>query len=220
MRSQSTTTVKLNAIWPAETPDPQVTLTRSGSLPPTSGSTRHSDMFHRRKIILLALAPMLFHAPAQAFELDSPNVVQVSPNLITSGQPTPGALAKLGKLGIQAVIYLAPDTVHDAVRDEPQLLRQQGIEYIHIPIPFEAPSESDFVAVSSALDHLNGKKVLVHCQVNMRASTMVFLYRAITLHEDPALAYESVSRVWSPEGAWKQLVVGLLKRHGIPFQPL
>jgi len=177
-------------------------------------------VIHHRKVIVLALALLLLRAPAQALELDAPNPVQVSPSLITLGQPTRTALAGLSKLGIQTVIYLAPSTVEDAVKDEPKLLRRQGIEYVHIPVPFGAPTEQHFAAISSALANRRDRKVLVHCQVNMRASTMVFLYRAVTLHEEPAQAYEAVSRVWSPEGPWKRLVVGLLKKHGVNFQPL
>jgi len=177
-------------------------------------------MTHRRTLVFLALTMPLARARAQAIDLEAPNPVRVSPRLITSGQPTRGALASLSKLGIQAVIYLAPGTVQDAVKDEPELLRQQGIEYVHIPVPFGAPAEQHFEAISSALVARQDKKVLVHCQVNMRASTMVFLHRAITLREEPSQAYEAVSRVWSPEGPWKRLVVDLLKGHGIDFQLL
>jgi hypothetical protein len=61
--------------------------------------------------------------------------------------------------------------------------------------------------------------VLVHCQVNMRASTMTFLYRVIKAHEPPEQAYQSVARVWSPEGPWKRLLVSQLQKAGIAFEP-
>jgi protein tyrosine phosphatase (PTP) superfamily phosphohydrolase (DUF442 family) len=139
---------------------------------------------------------------------------------MTSGQPSQQALAGLGALGVQAVIYLAPSSVSDAVLNEPELLKRQGIEFVHIPIPFEAPTEEHFVAVSEALVRLRERKVLVHCQVNLRASTMVFLHRVITLKEEPTRTYEAVSRVWSPAGAWRELVNEQLKKHKVAFQPL
>ena len=43
---------------------------------------------------------------------------------------------------------------------------------------------------------------------------------SITLKEDPAAAYDAVSRIWSPEGVWRVLVIELLKKHKIAFQPL
>jgi len=48
----------------------------------------------------------------------------------------------------------------------------------------------------------------------------VFLYRAIWRHEDAGKAYESVSRVWVPEGPWKRLIAAELKRHGVAFEPM
>ena len=114
--------------------------------------------------------------PCAAFAVTAPNVVVIEPNLVTSGQPSAAALAGLRAEGFEAVIYLAPSSVSDAVKDEPALLLKQGIEFVHVPIPFGAPTEAHFEAVSAEWARLKGKKVLVHCQVNMRASTMVFLH--------------------------------------------
>jgi protein tyrosine phosphatase (PTP) superfamily phosphohydrolase (DUF442 family) len=166
-------------------------------------------------LIGLSLA-MVLHAPALA--LTAPNVVIIDSNLVTSGQPSAEALAKLGAEGFGAVIYLAPANVSDAVKDEPQIVARQGLEFIHVPIPFGAPTEAHFDAVSAALDRLKAKKVLVHCQVNMRASTMVFLYRVLQRKEAPAVAYDSVTQVWSPQGPWKQLAQQLLDKRGIRFE--
>jgi hypothetical protein len=49
---------------------------------------------------------------------------------------------------------------------------------------------------------------------------MVFLYRAIVMKEDPRTAYDSVTRVWAPEGPWKQLILDQLRKHRIDFEPL
>ena len=48
---------------------------------------------------------------------------------------------------------------------------------------------------------------------------MVFLHRVIARHEDPALAWEAVTRVWSPRGPWRQLVLTMLRHQGIAFDP-
>ena len=49
-------------------------------------------------------------------KLAASNVVEISPRLVTSGQPTPAGLASLKSLGFEAVVYLAPPNVGDAVR--------------------------------------------------------------------------------------------------------
>ena len=149
----------------------------------------------------------------------APNVVVIAPELVTSGQPTVQALSGLSRQGFEAVIYLAPSTVSDAIKNEPELITRQGVEFIHIPIPFNAPNEAHFEELSAALQRLQGRKVLVHCQVNMRASTMVFLHRVIKEKVNPAVAWEAVTRVWLPEGPWKRLVLAQLGKHGIKFEP-
>jgi len=154
----------------------------------------------------------------QAAEVSAPNVVSVSPRLVTSGQPSAQELAKLKDLGFGAVVYLAPPTVHDAVRDEPAILERQGIAFVNIPIRFDAPSDADFDAFVAAMRGFADRKVLVHCQVNLRASSMVFLYRAIVLKEDPRLAYEAVEKVWVPDGAWRPFIERTLRRHGVDFE--
>ena len=151
--------------------------------------------------------------------IQAPNVVPVSARIVTSGQPNAIALAGLAVQGFAAVIYLAPPTVPDAVPGEADIVRAQGLEFINIPIKFGDPTEADFQAFVAAMERLGERKVLVHCQVNMRASSMTFLYRVIIGREKPEQAYESVARVWSPKGPWKRLIAAQLKKAGIAFEP-
>jgi uncharacterized protein (TIGR01244 family) len=158
-------------------------------------------------------------AAADASVLQAPNVVPISAQLVTSGQPTAAALAQLAAQGFGAVIYLAPLTVADAVADEPAIVQRQGMEFVHIPIQFGKPTEADVQAFVAAMRRLHGRKVLVHCQINMRASSMTFLYRVLEAHEAPEPAYEAVTRVWSPQGVWKDLLTTQLAQAGIAFDP-
>jgi protein tyrosine phosphatase (PTP) superfamily phosphohydrolase (DUF442 family) len=177
-------------------------------------------MQRRQAIGSMWVALMLASAErASAESIDAPNFTALGPNLATSGQPTAEALATLGAHGFHAVVYLAPSTVPNAVKEEPELLARQGIAFIHLPIPFEAPGESHLQALSDALNALRDRKVLVHCEINMRASTLVFLYRVIELKEPPSAAYEAVARIWSPRGPWRRLMVEQLARHHIAFEP-
>jgi protein tyrosine phosphatase (PTP) superfamily phosphohydrolase (DUF442 family) len=166
--------------------------------------------------VLAGPIALLVHSAVLA--VDAPNVVAIDSKLVTSGQPSAETLAGLKAEGFDAVIYLAPSSVSDAVRDEPAILSRQGIEFVHVAIPFGAPTEVHFEAVSAALTRLKDKKVLVHCQVNMRASTMVFLHRVARRKESPSGAYEAVSRVWSPQGPWKEMAQGILRKSGVDFE--
>ena len=163
--------------------------------------------------------PAASRSALQVLKLEAPNVVVISDQLITSGQPSARALAQLRAQGFDVVLYLAPPTVADAVADEPTILDAQGVQYLNIPIPFGSPTAQDYAAVSAALARFNGKKILVHCQVNMRASTMVFLHRVVVDKVPPDTAYESVTAVWSPQGPWKRLIIDVLRQHRITFEP-
>ncbi len=149
----------------------------------------------------------------------APNLVPIHTNLITAGQPSAEQLGKLAAQGFEAVIYLAPPTVPDAVRDEALIIAQQGLLYINLPVRFGNPTEKDFQTFAALLTSLGSRKVLVHCQVNMRASSLVFLYRAIIGKEDPHQAYQSVAAVWVPDGPWKKLMSEQLKKARIDFEP-
>lgn len=172
----------------------------------------------RHFVVLLALTPHLT-AAAEPAALRAPDVVEISPALVTSGQPPAETLARLRDLGFAAVINLAPPDAHDAVREEAAIVDRQGLAYVALPIAFGNPTGKDFEAFASALRAQSGHKVLVHCQVNMRASTMVFLYRVVVGKEDPQLAYESVLKVWVPDGPWKRLLREELREHRIDFEP-
>jgi protein tyrosine phosphatase (PTP) superfamily phosphohydrolase (DUF442 family) len=160
-----------------------------------------------------ALADALAQGPSLAA-----NVVEISPRLVTSGQPSAESLANLKALGFEAVIYLAPPTVHDAVRDEPLIVTRQGLTFVNIPIRFDDPTEADLETFAGVLTGLGNRKVLVHCQINLRASAMVFLYRATVLKEDPRIAYEAVTKVWQPDPAWRRLLEDQLRKHRIAFE--
>ena len=195
---------------------------------------RHRTGSQRRAVVAVFLAPLLaplldllfallmaFAAmPVRAADavLQAPNVVALSPRLVTSGQPTAAALAQLRAQGFGAVIYLAPPTVSDAVPGEAEIVRRQGLEFVNIPIAFGNPTEADFTAFVEAMQRLGHLKVLVHCQVNMRASSMAFLYRVVVGGEAPDKAYEDVAKVWSPQGPWKGLIDTQLKKAGITFE--
>lgn len=170
-------------------------------------------------IPLLAALSLVANMAIAAPALDAPNVVPISASLVTSGQPTAAGLAGLSAQGFAAVINLAPLTASDAVPGEPEIVRKQGLSFVNIPIPFGNPTDADFQEFVAAMNKFKGKKVLVHCQVNMRASSMTFLYRVLIEHQNPEKAYEAVAQIWSPEGPWMRLMVAELKQAGVPFQP-
>jgi protein tyrosine phosphatase (PTP) superfamily phosphohydrolase (DUF442 family) len=179
-----------------------------------------SEFFGRiASLAFLLLATTLFGAAsawAQALP-PPPNLIPITERLTTSGQPSAAWLETIAARGYEAVIYLAPLTVGDAIPDEPQILARQSIDFVHIPIASNQPTDADFDSFAAAMTRFADKKVLVHCQINMRASSMVFLYRTIVGKEDPQVAFASVEKVWTPNGVWKAFMQAQLQRHGVTF---
>ena len=166
-----------------------------------------------------ALVSLFAWHAALASALEAPNAVTISQHLVTSGQPNVRSLASLREEGFSAVIYLVPPNAYDAVPREAEMLREQGIEYVQVPIQWEKPSDADYDAFAAAMKRLGSGKVLVHCQINLRVSTMAFLYRVVALGEGPDKAYESVASVWSPNAVWKRYIVTQLARVNVAFEP-
>jgi protein tyrosine phosphatase (PTP) superfamily phosphohydrolase (DUF442 family) len=165
-----------------------------------------------------AFAAALLATAVDAASL-APNTVEITPRLVTAGLPSRDTLARLREQGFGAVIYLAPPTVHDALQDEPVILNRQSIAFVNIPIEFERPMEADYEVFTHQMKKLGDRKLLVHCQANLRASSIVFLYRVIELKEDPHKAYGVVSSVWMPNAAWKRYIRDMLQKRGITFEP-
>lgn len=166
------------------------------------------------------LAATLFvtaHA-AEPGELDAPNVVEISETLVISGQPTPAALKQLAAQGFGAVIYLVPTGKETEVVEESRIVVGQGLVFVHIPIDFRQPTAADFKAFSGTLAALSERKVLVHCQVNFRASSMTFLYRVLTLGESPDHALPALRQVWAPDAVWTAYINAKLARAGVDFE--
>lgn len=152
---------------------------------------------------------------------DPPNLALLDERWSTAGQPSAAWLALLKQKGFDAVLYLAPSTVGDAVADEPEIVRGQGLVFAHVPVDFARPTLDDYRAFEAQLREWRAQnlKLLVHCQLNMRASTFSFLYRVRNEGADPETAWAAVQKVWTPLGPWKALVQQLLAEQNIGFDP-
>jgi protein tyrosine phosphatase (PTP) superfamily phosphohydrolase (DUF442 family) len=128
---------------------------------------------------------------------------QAAPDLATSGQPREEQFAAIAAAGYEVVINLA---LHDDPRyslpDEPATVRALGLDYVHVPVIFDAPTEQDLVAFFQAMDRFRGKRIWLHCAANFRVTAFLGLYRQLRdgwSHED---AFELMHDVWEPNRVW------------------
>ena len=149
-----------------------------------------------------------------------PNLVTVTKRIDTSGQPSAEQLKGLKVAGYDMVINLAPPYSLGSIENEGSLVTASGIPYINIPVDGNYPKMSDFDLFTDILDQAGDRHVLVHCQVNQRASLFTFLYRVAHENADVDQAYENVTAIWSPGPHWLEFVDAVMARHQIVFDPL
>ena len=149
----------------------------------------------------------------------SANFVAVSERIDTSGQPSAAQLGGLKDKGYGLVINLAPPTTLGSISDEGMLVARTGISYLNIPVDWHSPRYEDFELFSNVLRQSGSMHVLVHCQVNKRASVFTFLFRVVHDGAAPDRAWENVDAVWVPDEHWKDFARMVLKRHKIEYDP-
>jgi uncharacterized protein (TIGR01244 family) len=144
---------------------------------------------------------------------DARNFRQVDESLLTAGQPNEAQLADAARQGVQVVVNLA---LHNDPRyslaDEAGCVRGLGMDYVHIPVQFKAPTEENLRAFIAAMDLHKGKKILVHCAANYRVTAFVGLYRVLCEGWNTDKAFEPMRSVWEPDAVWKQFIGNILQR--------
>lgn len=136
---------------------------------------------------------------------DIPNFVSIDQGLACAGQPRPEHFPLLAQAGFQAVINLATSASSGHLPDEPELCARAGLNFTWLPVAWDAPTVADYRAFEVWLDANRGRKVLVHCAKNWRASLFCAVYRVVNEGLDPLKARDSVLEVWEPDAVWTAL---------------
>lgn len=145
------------------------------------------------------------------------NFRRIDSRITTSGQPTEAQLGDIAALGVTHVINLGLHTHEKALPDETASVAGLGMEYIHIPVAFDAPTEQDFAAFCTAMAAID-TPVHVHCIVNMRVSAFFYRYRRDILGLDEASARSAMDSIWQPGGVWATFI-GDTASAGLPHRP-
>lgn len=107
--------------------------------------------------------------------------------LFVAGQPDEDALRRFRELGVTVVINLrTPAEMDNRERvpfDEAGFVREQGMEYVHIPLGGDDhPYTPEAVAIFAETLEKHGGPVLLHCTVAWRASHLWAAY--LILYQD------------------------------------
>jgi uncharacterized protein (TIGR01244 family) len=136
------------------------------------------------------------------------NLTVLNDSLWSAGQPTRAELAEVAQAGFSVVINLALATSDNAIADEAEVAQSLGMEYIHIPVVWDAPRPDNLQKFMDAMDTHADEKVFVHCAMNYRASAFVALWRVLRQGWEEAEAFTVQKTVWnlSEYPVWEKFV--------------
>lgn len=141
------------------------------------------------------------------------NYLEISPRLSSSGQPVRDDFKLIAEQGFKVVINLSMPDSNSAVIDEGYLVSSMGMNYIHIPVPFDAPELSHLSAFSRAMDAFSGEKVWVHCALNYRASAFLYLYNRLSKNKSKEEARKYLFPDWQPNATWSAFIKSCETEH-------
>lgn len=134
------------------------------------------------------------------------NYIMVSERIASSGQPVESQFKDIAQEGYQVVINLAMPDSDNAIPEEGNIVTKHKMVYVHIPVPFDAPSVDHLRKFFNVMTEFSDKRVWVHCVVNYRVSAFLFLYQRL-VH---GMATEEAGKVmlpgWQPNDVWKKFM--------------
>jgi protein tyrosine phosphatase (PTP) superfamily phosphohydrolase (DUF442 family) len=142
------------------------------------------------------------------------NFLKLSDTLFTGGMPKAEELRDAAQKGVDVVINLAPHDVPNALPDESDLVDSLGMQYFNIPVNWNTPTRDGLDRFIEVMDANSGKKILVHCQANFRATAFMALYRILRDGWNPDEAMAGMHQIWDEEDypIWKMFIEQSLKR--------
>jgi protein tyrosine phosphatase (PTP) superfamily phosphohydrolase (DUF442 family) len=90
-----------------------------------------------------------------------------------------------------------------------------GMTYVPIPVIWEQPTLDDLAAFIATLDAYAGRKLFVHCALNWRVSTFMYLHRVIRLGVAEDAARWDMLSIWEPDATWSQLIADAFAHYGV-----
>lgn len=134
--------------------------------------------------------------------------IQLSETFGTSGQPNRDQFKLIAGQGYTSVVNLAMPDSEGAIPEEGSLVTVLGMNYFHLPVPYDAPGVGHLRKFIGIMKSLEPDKVWIHCALNARVSAFMYHY----LSKSKGLPEEASKSVffkyWEPrmEDAWKSFM--------------
>jgi protein tyrosine phosphatase (PTP) superfamily phosphohydrolase (DUF442 family) len=134
------------------------------------------------------------------------NFIQLTEQYGTAGQPTEDQFETIAMNDYKHVINLSLPDHPDSISSESELVTLLGMNYIHIPVPFDNPKPEHVKLFCNIMTALSDQKVFIHCIMNYRVSAFMYHYlykvKGLNKQESTSAIFES----WKPGIVWKELL--------------
>ncbi|NKB60889.1 MAG: phosphatase [Gammaproteobacteria bacterium] len=134
------------------------------------------------------------------------NFVQLTDKLGTAGQPEASQFELIADAGFEAVINLALPEHEDSIDSEGAIVTGLGMDYIHIPVHFDAPTPEQLRKFCAILKGYGDSPVFVHCIMNYRVSAFMYHYLTKVLGYDAQSAKSEMFHRWNPNPVWQEVM--------------
>ncbi len=159
--------------------------------------------------LVLAVVALLLLGARDHHDGPAMNFHAIDDTLSTGGHFVGDGLDRLAADGLEVVIDLRPEDAGP----RRQRVTAKGIEYVHVPVSWEAPEAGDFERFAKALAEHRDRKVLVQCAANYRASAMTYLYRTLIDEVPERSARPDLEQVWEPNRRWRKYMAEVTEAH-------
>ncbi|MEM6752967.1 MAG: protein tyrosine phosphatase family protein [Cyanobacteria bacterium P01_C01_bin.38] len=134
------------------------------------------------------------------------NYLKISDKIATAGQPSVEQFSHIKQAGYQVVVNLALKDSSNALANEKEIVESEEMQYIHIPVIWENPTEDKFQEFIQVMKTNVDKKIFVHCAANKRVSAFIYLYRRFQEGIDDETAKNDLHQIWIPNQVWQQFI--------------
>ncbi len=131
------------------------------------------------------------------------NHIQVSENIASSGQPDVAEFRDIATAGYDVVVNLAMPDSDFAIPEEGNIVTAAGMSYVHIPVPFDAPTTEHLRQFIKVMQVHSTQKVWVHCALNYRVSAFLYQYQRLVNGLSHEVANKVMLETWQPDEVWR-----------------
>ena len=80
------------------------------------------------------------------------------------------------------------------------------MNYIHIPVVWKSPKKEQFELFSSVMKHHVDKSIWIHCALNWRVASFIFLYSTKYLRIPEEEARKKMESIWTCNETWSAFI--------------